>query len=182
MQRASHGQDGGSPLTSVLSGHFNLGAGMRRRSGIRPDWTAADGFLDPLKLPLGPILTQALREEDEQFRAACSVLAMIAGHGGREAGVFLIGLLTECRHQPERLITVVSALGSFPSQATVDALAGELRRVPSTNGTRRYLNVVLDALTRFPRELCEPRLVEMSEDPHFSPKWRQKFGAAVGSS
>ena len=155
---------------------------MRRRSGIRPDWTTADGFLDPLKLPLGPILTRALEEDDQQFRDACSVLAMIAGHGGREAGVFLVGLLTECQRQPERLIIIVTALRSFRSQATVDALAGELHRVPSTNATRRYLNVVLDALTRLPRELWESRLVEMSENPHFSPKWRQKFSAAVGSS
>ncbi len=155
---------------------------MRRRSGIRPDWSTADRFLDPLKLPLGPILTRALQEEEQEFRDACSVLAMIAGHGGREAGVFLFGLLTECRHQPERLITIVSALRSFPSEATVEVLAGELNRVPSTNATRRYLNVVLDALTGLPRELWEPRLIEMCEDPHFSPKWREKFRAALRSS
>ncbi len=155
---------------------------MKRRSANRPDWTTADGFLDPLKLPLGPILTQALQEEDQPFRDACSVLAMIAGHGGREAGVFLVGLLTECRREPERLFTIVSALASYRSQATVDALAGELHRVPSTNATRGYLNVVLDALTRLPRELWEPRLVEMAEDPRFSPRWRQKFDAAVGTT
>ena len=149
---------------------------------MRPDWTTADGFLDPLKLPLGPILTQALQEDDEQFRSACSVLAMIAGHGGREAGVFLVGLLTEFRHQPERPVTIVSALRSFPSQAMVEALAAELHRVPSTNATRRYLTVVLDALTRLPRDLWEPKLVEMSQDTHFSPKWRQKFDAALWGS
>jgi hypothetical protein len=58
---------------------------------MQPGWTTADGFLDPLKIPLDPILTRALQQEDEQFRAACSVLAMIAGYGGREAGVFLLG-------------------------------------------------------------------------------------------
>ena len=146
------------------------------------EWTTADGFLDPLKLPLAPILTQALQEDDEQFRTACGVLAMIAGHGGREAGVFLVGLLTECRHQPERLMAIVSALRSFPSQATVEALAAELHRVPSTNATRRYLTMVLDALTRLPRDLWELRLVEMSQDAHFSPKWRRKFDAALSGS
>jgi hypothetical protein len=147
---------------------------------MRPEWITSDGLLDPLKLPLSPILTQqALQQDEERFRTACSVLAMIAGHGGREAGVFLVGLLTESRHQPQRLMTVVSALGSFSSQATVEALAAELYRVSSTTATRRYLNMVLDALTRLPRDLWERTVVEMSEDAHFSPKWRQKFAAAL---
>lgn len=152
---------------------------MKRKTRSRPECITADGFLDPLKLPLGPILAQALLANEKQFRTACSVLGMIAGHGGREAGVYLVGLLTEYRDQPERLMTVVSALRSCPSQATVEALAGELYRVTSTNATRRYLAAVLDTLTKLPRHLWERRVLAMSQDAHFSTRWRHNFAAAL---
>ena len=154
---------------------------MRGRAG-RPDWITEDGFLDPLKLPLDPILKQALHGESEAFRDACSVLKSIAARGGREAGVFLLGLLAHYRDDPPRVLVVVDALGGFASQSTVDALVGELYRVPSTNGTRGYLNAVLNALTRLPRDLWEEKLMDMSHEPRFSPKWRQKFEEALWTS
>jgi hypothetical protein len=51
---------------------------------IRSDRLTEQGFFGPLKLPLGPTLTQSLNADDSSFRGACSVLAMIAGHGKRE--------------------------------------------------------------------------------------------------
>jgi hypothetical protein len=146
------------------------------------DCITADGFLDPRKLPLGPILTQALQEDEEQFRTGCTVLSSIAAHGGHEAGIFLLGLLAYYRRQPARLVKIVSVLSSFPTEATVDALVAELYRVESTNATRRYLTEVLDALTRLPWDLWESRLVDMAQDAHFSPKWRHKFAAALSAS
>jgi hypothetical protein len=79
-------------------------------------------------------------------------------------------------------MTVVSSLRSFSSQATVEALAAELYRVPSSNATRRYLTVVLETLTGLPRDLWEPTLVEMAHDAHFSLKWRRKFDAVLYGS
>jgi len=154
---------------------------MGGRAG-RPDWITEDGFLDPLKLPLDPILRRALHAESQSFRDACSVLKSVAAHGGREAGVFLLGLLAQYRDDPSRVLLVVDALGAFASRSTADALVGELYRVPSTNATRGYLNAVLDALTRLPRELWEEKLTEMTHEPRFSPKWRQKFEDALWRS
>ena len=106
------------------------------------------------------------------------VLSTIASRGGREAGVFLLGLLAYFREQPERLGTIVSALSSVATP-TVEVLAGELFRVQSTAATRRYLNDVLRALPRLPRELWEPKLSDMARDTHFSPRWRRKFEDAL---
>ena len=90
------------------------------------------------------------------------VLSSIASRGGREAGVFLRGLLANFREQPERLGTIVSALSSIATPATVEVLAGELFRVESTAATRTYLNDVLRQVTRLPRELWEPKLRDMA--------------------
>ena len=148
---------------------------------MRPSWITEDGFVDPLKLPLEPILSQALQEDEEQCRSGCTLLASIASRGRKEAGVFLLGLLTYYRARPERLVTVVSALTAFRTAITVEALAGELYRVKSTNATRGYLSEVLRALTRLPRELWEPKLIDMAYDNHFSPRWRRKFEDALDS-
>jgi hypothetical protein len=85
-----------------------------------------------------------------------------------------VGLLAYYREQPERLGRIASALSSFPTPATVEALAGELYRVESTNATRRYLTEVFGALTRLPHELWESKLSDMGLDTHFSPR-RRKF-------
>jgi hypothetical protein len=146
---------------------------------VKDYWITKGGFLDPLKLPLAPILSQALEEDEELFRSGCTVLSSIASRGGREAGIFLLGLLAYYREQPKQLGTVVSALSSFPTPATVEALAGELYRVESTIATRRYMNSVLEALTRLPGELWESKLTDMTQDAHFSPRWRRKFEDAL---
>ena len=146
---------------------------------MRDPWITKDGFLDPLKLPLSPVLSQALEEDEELFRSGCMVLSSIASRGGREAGVFLLGLLAYFREQPERLGTIVSALSSVATPATVEVLAGELFRVESTAATRTYLNDVLHGLTRLPRELWEPKLRDMARNTRFSPKWRRKFEDAL---
>ena len=146
---------------------------------MKDSWITKDGFLDPLKLPLSPVLSQALQEDEELFRAACTVLSSIASRGGREAGIFLLGRLTYYRGQPERLGTIVSVLASVPTPATAEVLVGELYRVESTIATRRYLNDVLRALTRLPRELWESKLADMAHDTHFSPRWRRKFESAL---
>ena len=146
---------------------------------MKDSWITKDGFLDPLKVPLSPILSQALEEDGESFRSGCTVLSSIASRGGREAGVFLLGLLAYHREQPERLGAIVSALSSFATPAMVEALAGELYRVESTIATRRYMNSVLDALTRLPHELWESKLTDMAQDAHFSPRWRRKLEDAL---
>lgn len=149
---------------------------------MKDSWITKDGYLDPMKLPLLPILSQALQEDQELFRSGCTVLSTIASRGGMEAGVFLLGLLAYYREQPEQLGTIVSALSSFPTPATVEALAGELYRIESTNATRRYLTEVLGALMRLPRELWEPKVSAMAQDTHFSPRWRRRFEDALESS
>jgi hypothetical protein len=79
----------------------------------------------------------------------------------------------------ERLSPVVRALRAFPIPETVDALTAELRRIPSSNHTRTYLNGVFEAVTGFPDDLVRDRLAELSADRSFSIKWRRKLRTAL---
>ena len=150
-----------------------------RQNGTRPDWETADGSLDPRRFPIDGVLRQALDEDAEHFRGACSMLATMARYERREAGVFLLGLLSFNRDDLERLAQVVRALGAFPTREALDALTAELRRIPSTSSTRGYLNAVLAALTGFPDDLVCDRLAELSADKSFSIRWRRKFQGAL---
>ena len=145
------------------------------QKGTGPDWVTPDGFLDPHQFPIDGVLRQALDGDAELLRGACTVLATMASLERREAGVFLLGLLSFNRDDLQRLAPVVRALGAFPTHEALDALTAELRRVPSTSSTRGYLNAVLAALTEFPDDLVCDRLAELSADKSFSIRWRRKF-------
>ena len=144
-----------------------------------PDRIVIDGFFDPATIPLDIVLRQALSEDAAQFRGACTTLGTMALAGRREAGVFLLGLLSFYRDDLERLSPVVRALREFPTPETVDALTAELRRIPSSNHTRTYLSGVAEAVTGFPYDLVRDRLAELSADRSLSVKWRRKFQTAL---
>ena len=61
-------------------------------------------------------------------------------------------------------------LGSRPS---------ELKRVKSSNTTRRYLATVIKVLSSMPSELIEDGFQTLAEDSLFSPKMRDKFRAVL---
>lgn len=144
-----------------------------------PDRIVLDGFFDPGTIQIDSVLLQAFDEDAAQFRGACTTLGTMALAGRREAGVFLLGLLSFYRDDLERLSPVVRALRAFPIPETVDALTAELRRIPSSNHTRTYLNGVFEAVTGFPDDLVRDRLAELSADRSFSIKWRRKFQTAL---
>jgi hypothetical protein len=148
------------------------------REGALPDWITPSG-VDPGRLPVEPLLHQALTQHQEQFRSACNLLAAMVSHGRQDAGVVLLGLLSYYRDDFERLAEVVRALRAFQSRESVEALINELRRVTSSNTTRRYLDAVLTALSRLPGELVYDRLLELPRDRSFSVKWRRKFEDAA---
>ena len=150
----------------------------RAREGALPDWITPSG-VDPGRLPVEPLLHQALTQHKEQFRSACNLLAAMVSHDRQDAGVVLLGLLSYYRDDFERLAEVVRALRAFQSRESVEALINELRRVTSSNTTRRYLDAVLTALSSLPGELVYDRLLELSRDRSFSVKWRRKFEDAA---
>jgi hypothetical protein len=60
-----------------------------------------------------------------------------------------------------------------------DLLFGELKRVKSSNTTRRYLTTVIEILSLMPSELIKEDFEKLSEDRSFSPKMRDKFQAVL---
>ena len=151
-----------------------------RRSDLpNVPWITADGAFDPAKFPIDSILQQCVGLDLEKFRSGCSLLAAMVAHGRAEAGVFLLGLLRYYEGDLDRLAVIVDTLGQFQDARCAAAVFGELRRVPSSNKTRRYLDIVIRTLVRLPADIVQEQLWELSEDSAFSYKMRAKFQVAA---
>ena len=153
---------------------------MPRKDGNVPKmpnvpWLTKDGYLDLSKLPIDSVLTQAVGDNEEQFRSACRVLASMVSAGRTEAGVFLYGLLRFCGDNRVKKESVVEALGAVRARQSADLLFEELKRTESTNSTRGYINAVLKALRRIPLDLVKDGFAELLRDPKWSYKMKRKF-------
>ncbi len=111
------------------------------------------------------VLRQALSSDDKVFRDACSILKSMCHAKRVEAGVFLFGLQRHYCENYARLILIADALEWFACPETVQALAAELRRVPGSNSTRRYLRRVIDALKALPAKLTAETIQSLAADP-----------------
>jgi hypothetical protein len=143
-------------------------------------WITKEGFLDPARFPIDSILKQALSDDDQKFRSGLSLLSSMHRHGRSEAGVFLLGLLVSCDDQWEKRIKIVESLRGIDTKPCADLLFGELKRVKSSNTTRRYLTTVIKVLSLMPSELVEEGFESLVHDKSFSPKMRDKFKAVLG--
>jgi len=143
-------------------------------------WITNDGFFDPAKYPIDGVLTQALDADSAKLRSAVTLLRSMYDHGRREAGVYLLGLLVASDGDDlERRAVIVEALRDVRTQPCANLLFGELRRVRSTNTTRRYLATVIEVLAAMPSELIEDGFAELAADKAFSQKMRDKFRAVI---
>ena len=137
-------------------------------------WLTEEG-LDLSRFPIDSVLRQALSSDAQQFRSGCTLLNSMS-HGGRaEAGVFLLGLLQLYSDDYARLAVIAEALWTFPTAATVDALASELRRVKGSSSTRAYLRRIIDTLERFPAQLVDQQIIALSSDPQVGARFRQRL-------
>jgi hypothetical protein len=142
-------------------------------------WITKNGDLDLTRFPIDNILKQALSENEQEFKTGLSVLSSMCGYGRAEAGVFLMGVLLNCDNNWEKRITIVEAMRSIHTKPCADLLFNELKRVKSSNTTRRYLATVIKVLSSMPWELTEERFEALAEDRSFSPKMRDKFRAVL---
>ena len=92
----------------------------------------------------------------------------------------MLGLPRYFESDLNALGVVVENLGEFRNARCAAALFAELRRVQSSNTTRRYLDAVIRALVRFPADMVQESFWELSGDSAFSSKMRAKFKAAAG--
>ena len=146
----------------------------RRKTGSLP-WVTPDGTLDLGVFPIDSLLKQALSPEIDQFRSGCVLLGSMAAGSRPEAGVYLVGLLRYYDSDLQRLEVVAEQLAHFRHDSSADALLAEIRRVRSSNTTRRYLDQVLRSLARLPRHLVAAGLEDLADDTSFSSKMRAKL-------
>lgn len=140
-----------------------------------PPWITAEGTIDLTKMPIDFLLRQAIDAEFEQFRSACQLLGSMANAGRLEAGLYLIGLLGYYASDLQRLEVIAEELRHFPDESSANALFAEIRRVKSSNTTRRYLDQVLRSLATLPPHLVKSGLEGLADDTSFSPKMRAKL-------
>jgi len=138
-------------------------------------WITKEGFFDSTKFPIDNVLKHALSDDDRVFRSGLKTLRLMSDQERIEAGVFLFGLLVNCEDNWEKRITIVEAMTGIHTKPCADLLFGELKRVKSSNTTRRYLGAVIKVLSEMPSELVEEGFQTLAEDRSFSPKMRDKF-------
>jgi hypothetical protein len=143
-------------------------------------WISKDGDLDPAKFPIDGTLKQALSSDMGQFRSGLNMLGSMCAHGRDEAGIFLLGLWVACNDDLERRSLIVEALGGVNTKACADLLFAELKRVKSSNTTRRYLAAVIKVLASMPSELVQEGFTSLANDTSFSQKMRAKFKEVIG--
>jgi len=142
-------------------------------------WITKEGNLDLAQFPIDGVLKQALSEDDQEFRTGLSMLSSMCRHGRTEAGVFLMGVLLNCEDHWEKRIRIVESMKFIKTKPCADLLFSELKRVKSSNTTRRYLGAVINVLSDMPLELIEEGFRTLAEDSLFSPKMREKFRAVL---
>jgi len=142
-------------------------------------WITKEGFLDPAQFPIDSVLKQALSDDDRQFRSGFNMLGAMYVPGRREAGVLLLGLLVNCEDSWEKRIRIVEAMKGIHTKPCADLLFSELKRVMSSNTTRRYLATVIKVLSSMPSTLIEDGFQTLAEDRSLSPQMRDKFRAVL---
>jgi hypothetical protein len=145
-------------------------------------WITKNGDVDLRKFPIDGVLQQALDRNAEPFRSGVNLLRAMHSHGRQEAGVFLLGLLVACDDNLERRSLIVEALQGVKTKACADLLFRELRRVKSSNTTRRYLATVIRVLASMPSELIQDGFSALADDKSFSQKMRAKFKSVIAES
>lgn len=138
-------------------------------------WITKDGYFDLSKFPIDTVLKQTLSKDYEEFYSGCGLLQTMHRQNRPEAAVYLLGLLHYYQNDLERLIVIIEKLWGFHTVEYADLLFSELRRVKSSNTTRKYLNTVIEMLSYFPKEMVQDRFQELSKDKSFSYKMRRKF-------
>jgi hypothetical protein len=120
-----------------------------------------------------------MESDPTKFRSGVALLRLMYGSGRKEAGLFLMGLLAASDENWDRRLTIVEALRDVQTDACARLLFAELRRVKSSNTTRRYLDGVIRSLMAMPAPLVEEEFSVLAEDRSFSHKMRSKFKAAT---
>jgi hypothetical protein len=137
------------------------------------------GFHDPENCPIDPVVNLALSDDPQTYGWALELLRNMAEFKRDEAAVFLIGLLMTCGEDFEKRIAIVGYLHAVETEACVDVLLGELRRVKSTNSTRSYLQAVIGTLSGMPPRLVRSKLQAVAEDESLTPWVRTRIEAAL---
>ena len=136
---------------------------------------------DPENCSIDPVVKSALSDDPHEYKSALPLLRNMAEFKREDAAVFLIGLLMTCGDKWEKRMVIVGFLHAVETDACVDVLLGELRRVKSTNKTRRYLQEVIDTLSSMPPRLVRSKLQALAEDVSLTPWVQTRIQAAMDS-
>ncbi len=138
-----------------------------------------EAFDNPESGSVDPVVKLAMSQDHHEYTWALSLLRNMYEFRRDEAGVFLIGLLLTCGNNWEKRTAIVNILSHVQTEACVNLLFEELRRVRNTNSTRRYLRALVDVLSDMPTKLVHSGFRSLAEDRSFSHRMRSVFQHAL---
>ena len=153
--------------------------GERPSGHLFPEALEAAGH-DPQNCSIDPVVKLALSDDPQSYSWALQLLRNMAEFKRDEAAVFLIGLLMTCGDDWEKRVTIVGYLHAVETEACVDVLLAELRRVRSTNTTRPYLFEVVRVLSGMPPRLVRSKLEALAQEKSLTPWVRTRIEVALG--
>jgi len=139
-------------------------------------WITKDGSVDMGKIPIEYNFQSAIGSDREKAFNSIRIISSASCHGRKDASIFLMGLLVGLPPDDWEMRTaVVEALQYTQTEQCVSLLISEIRRIKSSNTTRRYIDEILRVLKRFPEDLVRDEIESLAKDDRFSYKMRQKF-------
>ena len=149
--------------------------------GKRGGWLTEDGGFDITKFPIDGALKKLQSDDFEEFRSGVDTLRAMQKAGRFEAGVFLMGsLMNTSLDELKKRIIIVEALENFKTRGCADLLFYELKRVKSSNVTKKYINTILKTLSGFDMELIRTGFEELINDKNTTYRMKNKFKEIIG--
>jgi len=144
---------------------------------LNPPWITKEGYLDLTKFPIDSILKQSLSKDLKEFRSSCITLSSMSSRNRLEAQIYLIGLFEYFSENLDKLTIIVEnlSLADTKNKKYAELLFRELKRIKSSNSTRKYLNAILKKLSDFPLEIIEDGFNELINNDTFSYRMKNKF-------
>ncbi|MCD4695257.1 MAG: hypothetical protein K8S16_03365 [Bacteroidales bacterium] len=150
---------------------------MKKKYNI--PWLTEEGYFDYSKYPIEHPAKDSLSNDKQKFRNACRLLGSMANEGRKDAAIFLFGLIYYYNDDIKRLEIIVENFKYFETKECVNFLFSEIKRVKSSNTTRKYINTIIDTLLYFPSDLVLEKFIEFSKNQKFTYRMRNKFLAVV---
>jgi len=131
--------------------------------------------IDLKELPMEAALHNIMDGSPGDLRDRCSALLAMYRAGKKEVPIFLYGLMAYNYKNIERKEIIVEALENIQTKEWANVLFNELRNIESNNSTRRYIDVILKSISKFPLDMVREDMETLLKDKKWTYKMKKRF-------